>query len=197
MSNLYPLWRMTYEEIPCHDRKISSYIISAKFSENTFWYNLYETTVEPLAKLALSRLKEIFCDRIQKWIAGDIPAMFEVNDQVYKTTYVFPNHSCICGDFISGNVHYGEIDEEPVKYDYITNIIFFYENGDCLVKGNQLFLDGELCLNTEQLKDVCSKIGQPMWGLDSNPTKLISYIKEKYPNAKRYICKGYEAEIGG
>ena len=24
--------------------------------------------------------------------------MFEVNDQIYKTKYVFPDHSCICGD---------------------------------------------------------------------------------------------------
>lgn len=192
----YPLYKLVQEEIPSrhHDHidKHITYTVFVKISQDTNWYQLYSSFSENWAKIALHKLKDIFDIHICRWLIDNKePVMFEVNDQVYKTTYVFPDHSCICGSDIVGNKRYGEFNVDGVKYDYITSTIFFYYKGDCLLKCNQLFLDGDLLLNSEQLDSVCKEIGQNKSLLDSSPDKLLKYIVNNYENAKSYNCEGY------
>lgn len=193
MNNVYPLWKVVFEQIPIHNSKTASYSIYVKLDEQTNWLKLYETVSEPWSKIALIKLQELFDVYICKWIKDidSVPTMFELNNQIYKTTYVIPSQSCICGEHILGNTHYGQLDEYDQKFDYIQSIIFFYNKGECLVKGNQLFLDGELLLNSEQLDEVCEAIGQEKLYLDSSLDKLINYISQHYPSATSYTCNGY------
>ena len=191
----YPLYQLIQDEIPDKRGSYNTiYTIVVKLNEDVAnWYRLYDTFSKPVAELALDRLKELFDIHILKWLKSDenMPTMFEVYNQVYKTKYVFPDQSCICGDDIVGNKRYGEFSVYGVKYDYIQSTIFFYYEGDCVLKSNQLFLDGELLLNSQQLVDVCNEIGQDTGLLDSSPDKLLKYIANNYTNAKTYICEGY------
>ena len=191
----YPLWKLAYEEIESRGEVVGTYNIYVKIDKYSEWVELYNTFSEPWAKIALKRLQEIFDIHIYKWLLSedDNPKMFEVNDQVYKTTYVFPYQSCICGKQIEGNHRYGEFRVDDIKFDYVRDLIFFYENGTVLVKSNQVFLDGELIMTSKLLSDVCSMIGQNVDLLDSNPDKLIKYIKDRYDNVNEYICEGYSA----
>lgn len=193
MSNAYPLWKVVFEQMPIHDSKTASYSIYAKLNENVDWYKLYETVSEPWSKIALNRLQDIFDVYISKWLTSEkyLPTMFELHDQMYKTTYVLPSQSCICGETIAGNNHYGELSVSPEKFDYVKSNIFFYEKGECVVKGNQLFLDGELLLNCKELDEVCKSVNQNKMYLDSSPDKLVKYITEHYPEAQSYACNGY------
>lgn len=189
----YPLFKVEYEEIVGRDNSKSSvYRIYAKISEPMNWFLLYTTHTLGWAQVSLNRLKELFDIWIIKFITeDDLPTMFEVNGEIYKTQYVFPDQSCICGEQIAGNHRYAEFAIDYLKFDYVRELIFFYSKGTCLVKCNQLFLDGELLLNSKQLDSVCKEIGQDKSLLDSSPDKLLTYIINKYENVKTYICEGY------
>lgn len=191
----YPLWKLESEEIPKGESKFTAYSVLVKIHKDSSWIELYNSTSELWAKIALNRLQELFIPTILNLMAleEEYCPMFEIHDQIYKTTYVFPNQSCICGENIAGNTHYGEYSIDSEKYDYVRDIIFFYKKGECLVKCNQLFLNGELLLNNQQLKNVCDNINQDLMYLDSSPEKLIKYIKETYPEATSYTCSGYSA----
>ena len=177
----YPLWKLEYEEIESRGEAVGTYNVCVKVDKYTDWIELYSTFSEPWAKIALLTTEE------------NNPAMFEVNDQVYKTTYVFPYQSCICGKQIEGNHRYGEFRVDDIKFDYVRDLIFFYNSGTVLVKSNQVFLDGELIMTSKVLSDVCDMIGQSMSMLDSDPAKLIKYIKAQYDNVDEYVCNGYTA----
>ena len=172
----YPLFKVEYEElVGRNESKSSVYRIYVKIAEPMNWFCLY----------VIHFLVEDDTDTY-------FP-MFEVNGQIYKTVYTFPEQSCICGQQIAGNQRYAEFSVDYEKFDYIMETVFFYDKGTCLIKGNQLFIDGELIYNSKQLAEVCDNIGLEMYKLDSNPDKLINYLKEKYDNIKRYECNGYSS----
>lgn len=195
LTKPYPLWKLESEEIPKGESKFTTYSVLVKISKEANWIELYNSVSELWAKIALNRLQELFVPTILNLMLSEEEycPMFEIHDQIYKTTYVFPNQSCICGENIAGNTHYGEYSIDSEKYDYVKDFVFFYKKGECLVKGNQLFLNGELLLNAKQLKEVCDNINQEFMYLDSSPEALIKYIKANYPEATSYTCNGYSA----
>lgn len=193
--NPYPLFKVEYEEVAGrNDSKSSVYRIYVKIAEPMNWVLLYVTHTLGWAQISLSRLKEIFDTWVVKFIIEDeLPPMFEVNGEVYKTQFVFPEQSCICGEQIPGNKRYSEFAVDYLKFDYVADTVFFYDKGTCLVKANQLFIDGVLEYNSTELKEVCDMIGQDWSYLDSSPDKLIQYIREKNKDIRRYECNGYTA----
>lgn len=189
----YPLFKVEYEEVPSRNNSKSSvYRIYVKIAEHMNWVLLYVTHTLGWAQVSLNRLKEIFDTRIVKFIIEDeLPPMFEINGEIYKTQYIFPEQSCICGEQIAGNQRYAEFSIDYRKFDYVRSLIFFYDKGDCLLKSNQLFLNGELILDSKQLDVVCKEIGQDKSLLDSSPDKLLKYIANNFEEAKTYTCEGY------
>lgn len=193
--NPYPLFKVEYEEVAGrNDSKSSVYRIYVKIAGPMNWVLLYVTHTLGWAQISLSRLKEIFDTWVVKFIIEDeLPPMFEVNGEVYKTQFVFPEQSCICGEQIPGNKRYSEFAVDYLKFDYVVDTVFFYDKGTCLVKANQLFIDGVLEYNSTELKELCDMIGQDWSYLDSSPDKLIQYIREKNKDIRRYECNGYTA----
>lgn len=194
----YPLFRVEYEELSKGEDTTSVYRIYVKIAQPMDWMLLYTVSSLPWAQIALKRLKEIFDLYIIHFLmeGEEYFPMFEVNNQIYKTQYAFPEHSCICGEQIAGNQRYGEFSIDYDKFDYIREIVFFYRSGTCLVKGNQLFLDGELLADSTQLKELCDNIGQSFNKLDSSPEKMIKYIRGKYSGVTCYKCNGYTSLFG-
>lgn len=197
----YPLWKVEYEEQLYHDVLSKEYTIYVKPHSMVSPIKLYMTTSLPKVQVALERLRDMYDILIEK-ILVDVdnqPAMFEVHNQIYATTGVVLSQSCICGEIIEGNKCYGAIEEDyDLKFDYTQDFIFFYKKGECLVKGNQIFLDGLLILNEEQLFNLCDEIGQNKDYLETQPYKLLKWIARNYPNAKTYICGGSTYfDVGG
>ena len=196
----YPLFRWEAEEVPSRNDKSTIYRIYVKIAEPMDWILLYTTFSSAWCEIAVKKLKDIFDLYIMHFIVEDDKdtyfPMFEVNDQIYKTQFTFPEQSCICGEQIKGNQRYAEFSIDYEKFDYIQETVFFYDKGTCLVKSNQLFLDGELLFNSTDLKKLCDEIGQNWSYLDSSPDKLINYLKENYrERANRYICNGYSSSF--
>jgi hypothetical protein len=197
----YPLWKVEYEEKLYHDVLSKEYSIFVKPHSQVSHMRLYITSSLPKAMLALERLKEIYPTIVEKVIKSEDnqPAMFEVHNQIYKTTFVLLGQSCICGEIIEGNKHYGAIEDNyDLKFDYTQDFVFFYDYGDCLVHSNQLFLNGELILNEEQLCKICAELGQDIEHLETEPHKLLRWLAINYPDAKTYICGGSTYyDVGG
>ena len=197
----YPLWKVVYEEVLYHDVPSKEYSIFVIPHPQVSPIKLYMTTSLPKAQIALERLKEIYSLIVEKIIKSEHnePAMFEVHNQIYKTNFVLLGQSCICGKIIEGNKCYGEIEEEyDLKFDYVHDFVFFYAYGDCLLKGNQLFLNGELILNEQQLLEVCEEIGQDRNKLDIEPYKMLKWLAINHPSAETYMCGGYTYfDVGG
>lgn len=193
-----PLFKLIYEEYLDRKNKITgSWSVYVSYMGGDIL--LYNTFSEEWAKIALKRLKDNWDSYVSCFINDeDVPVMFERDDAIYKMEYVFPEQSCVVGLPIEGNIHYAEYCPQGQKFDYIQDIIFFYKQGTCLVKANQLFMDGQLLLNCTQLKQVCDNIGQNFNALDYDANKLIQYIKNTYSNVKCYVCGGYSSyNIGG
>lgn len=193
-----PLFKLIYEEYLDRNNKITgSWSVYVNYMGGDIL--LYNTFSEEWAKIALKRLKDNWDSYVSCFINDeDVPVMFERDDAIYKMEYVFPEQSCVVGLPIEGNIHYAEYCPQGQKFDYIHDTIFFYKQGTCLVKGNQLFMDGQLLLNCTQLKQVCDNIGQNFSALDYDADKLIQYIKNTYSGAKCYVCGGYSSyNIGG
>lgn len=196
----YPLFRWEAEEVPSRNDKSTIYRIYVKIAEPMDWILLYTTFSSAWCEIAVKKLRDIFDLYIIHFIVEDDKdtyfPMFEVNNQIYKTQFTFPEQSCICGEQIKGNKRYAEFSIDYEKFDYIQETVFFYDKGTCLVKSNQLFLDGELLFNSTDLKKLCDEIGQNWSYLDSSPDKLINYLKENYrERANRYICNGYSSSF--
>lgn len=192
MSNT--LFKLVYDEVLDRDNKITgSWSVYLKLlNDNNVDILLYNTFSENWAKIALQRLKDFYEPYLYSFITGtNLPVMFERDDAIYKLEYVFPEQGCVVGSQIEGNNRYVSFSPQEEKYDYIQDLIFFYTEGVCLVKDNQMFLDGKLLLNSKQLKDVCDSIGQDFNSLDYNADKLIQYIIKTYPQVNTYICNGY------
>ena len=185
------LFKLCYEEFLYNNEITSSWNVYLKINDKHD-YLLYSTPSENWAKIALSRLRELYDMYILNFIMEkDLPTMFEINNQIYKLEYVLPGQSCVIGSNIPGNQRYGEFSIEPEKFDYIHDFIFFYNKGQCVVKSNQVFLDGELLYNSNELYKLCGTIQQDFKKLDSDPNKLIDYLKIKFPNITSYSCNGY------
>lgn len=197
----YPLWKVEYEEQLYHDVLSKEYTIFVKPHPQISPIKLYMTTSLPRVQIALDRLKDLYDIIVAKMIKSEHnqPAMFEVHNQIYKTTFLLLSQSCICGEIIEGNKCYGAIEEDyDLKFDYTQDFVFFYDYGDCLLKSNQLFLDGLLLLNEQQLFEVCDTIGQDKNKLDTEPYKLLKWIASHCPEAGTYICDGYTYyDVGG
>lgn len=190
----YPLFKVEQEDIPRKDNTTSLYYsIYVKVGKDYDWFLLYGTASRPWSELALDRLREIFDIHIFKWLVNEeenAPVMFMIDDQMYKTTHIIPHQSCICGETIEGNQRYAEFSVDSIKFDYITSLVTFFYKGDCIVKANQLFLNGELLCDSKQLKDLCDSIGQDFNKLDYDPYKLTDYLVGNY-NIKSYTCGWY------
>ena len=155
---------------------------------------LYQSFSENWIKIALEKYKNYLSNYLYSFITeNNLPTMFEVNDQVFKLEYVFPEQSCVVGLPIIGNSQYLQVNPDREKYDYGQSFITFYDRGICLVKGNQLFLDGELLYNSIQLKTLCNNIEQDFNKLDYQADKLITFLKTNYPNVKGYVCNGFSS----
>ena len=191
----YPLFKWEAEEVPSKTSKSIVYRIYVKIAEPMEWVCVYTTFSNAWCELAVNKLKDIFdLYIVHMFLEDDADTyfpMFEVNNQVYKTQFVFPEQSCICGEQIAGNQRYAEFNVDYEKFDYIVDTVFFYDKGTCLVKGNQLFLDGKLLANSTQLADMCKNIGQEFNRLDTDPQKMIKYLQENYKNVNKFICNGY------
>lgn len=190
MDNTKPCWRVIYEEIFKESYITKNYIIQVLFDDH-LWYQLYETTSLPKAQLALERLKELYYPIIYNFLQQRNPIMFEVNGYVYRTDMILTTKSYICGSMIEGNVKYYDYEEPDHIFDYLSNFVNFYDKGDVLVVGKQVFLNGNLLLNYNELEDVCKNINQDINNLDYDGDKFIRYIVDNYKEAKNYICGGY------
>lgn len=190
-----PLFKFEEEEyINKRDGTIcTTYTIWVKFYPDDMYIEVYNTSSRVQAQLAYEHLKSIADVYLYKLYSKEEDAytMFEYADQIYKTTFVCFNQSCICGEDISGNQRYGEFSPDGVKHDYALNIIFFYPKNHCLIKSNQVFMNGELLLNSKELDEVCKKIGQNKSQLDTNPDKFVEYIQQNYPEVQSYECNWY------
>lgn len=197
----YPLWKVEYEEQLYHDVLSKEYTIYVKPHSMVPPIKLYMTNSLPKIQVALERLKDMYDILIERVLVDmdNQPAMFEVHNQIYATTGIVISQSCICGEIIEGNKCYGAIEEDyDLKFDYTQDYIFFYKKGECLVKGNQVFLDGLLILNENQLFSLCDEIGQNIDQLETQPYKLLKWLATNYSNAKTYICGGSTYfDVGG
>lgn len=195
----YPLFKWEAEEVKSRDSKSIVYSVFVKVAEPVNWTLLYTTFSSAWCEIAVKKLKDIFELYVIHFFMEDDAdtyfPMFEVNNQIYKTQFVFPKQSCICGEQIEGNSRYAEFSTDYEKFDYVVETVFFYDKGTALVKGNQLFLDGKLLADSTHLLELCNSIGQEMYKLDSSPDKLIEYLKENYKNIKHYICNGYSSHF--
>ena len=191
----YPLYKVEYEQIPKGNSKSDVYRLFVKIAEPMNWTLLYVTCSSAWAEIALKRIQDIFDTQIIHFLVDDDEhfSMFEVHDQIYKLEYAFPEQSCVCGSQIAGNQRYGEFSVDYEKFDYIHEYVFFYEKGTALVKGNQLFIDGNLIFNSKDLKTKCDEIGQEFNKLDLYPEKLIQCIKKEYPDVHEYVCDTYSS----
>lgn len=189
----YPLWKVEYEQVPNGQSKNDIYRILVKIAKNANWFELYKTYSSVWAEIALKKLQSIFDIHIIKFLVDEdnLPPMFEIHDQIYKTKYVFPEQSCIVGETIKGNHRYGEFSVDALKFDYVIDTVFFYDKGTALVKCNQLFIDGQLICNSNQLKTLCDEIGQDFNKLDLYPEKIIKYIQNNYSGVREYLCGSY------
>lgn len=188
MSKLYPLWKMEYIEEEIYNKRYNSYNIYVKPYKESNWQKLYSNSVLGKSITAFNRLKDLWDTKICKLLQGYEPAMFEYAGQIYKTISVDIKSSYISGEQIIGNDRYGEVYPDGVKYNYVDDYIFFYDKNVLLVKNNQLFLNGELLANAQQLYNLCSEIGQEFNQLDSYPDKLIDYYRDIYPDIRAYEC---------
>lgn len=195
----YPIYKVVYEETVNDGKTHGVYEIYIKIAHNFNWCLLYTTSSKQWCELALKKIKEIFdIYLIHLLLEEDSDTyfpMFEVDGQVYKSTYVFPQQSCICGEQIEGNKRYAEFKTDVEKFDYIRSTVFFYNKGTVLVKANQMFKDGQLLYNADELKNLCEEINQDYSKLDLDVTNLMNYLKQKYADAEYYICDGYSAKI--
>lgn len=191
MINKYPLWCIHSEDQVIGDRIINICEISVKPTTDNNWTVLYKPNSLLDAQFYIKRLKDLYDMDIKKFLVGQEPSMFVYADQVYKCTYVFPEQSCICGNEIPGNTAYGEYNPGGLKIDYLQSHVFFYYENECLVKGNKVFLNGELILNPKELSELCEKIGQQFNQLDTHPEKLIKWLNDNYSNINSYECNGY------
>lgn len=190
-KELFSLHR--YEYLNTHKEISTSYTITVRKGNEGEEQELYNTFSKPRAELAFSKLKDMYDIHIKYWLRNErIPVMFEIDKQIYKTEYVFPKQSCICGSQIPGNDRYGIYTPDTTKFDYAQETIFFYDENEALVIGNQLFLNGELLFNSTDLFNLCNSIGQDFNKLDLYPNKIIDYLVSNY-NVCTYICDGYSS----
>ena len=167
----------------------TTYSIYGKFEQPGDYILLYNSFKLSWAMLAYDRIKDIGDIYIYNMMKEELfYPMFEYEGQMYRTEYVFIEQSCIVGSQIPDNQRYAEFCPEAQKFEYATSHVVFHNKGECVVKGNQLFMNGNLLLNSRQLRDVCGKYKQNMSYLDSSPDGLLQYIKETYPEATEYDC---------
>ena len=118
----YPLFKVEYEElVGRNESKSSVYRIYVKIAEPMNWFCLYVTSSSAWAEISLKKLKDIFDLYVIHFLVEDDAdtyfPMFEVNGQIYKTVYTFPEQSCICGQQIAGNQRYAEFSVDYEKFD--------------------------------------------------------------------------------
>lgn len=188
----YPLWKVDMEDQLINGNIYTLYKVYAKCYHDDIWNILYTTYNKNWCGLALEKLKEMFDVYIYKWLDNeyDIPSMFEIDDQIYKTKYIFPDKSHICGNQIDGNTYYGKVIDETLVFDYIQSNVIFYNKNTCLVKNNQVFVDGNLIYNEEQLSVICNTIHQDINSLNSDAYKFIEYINKLF-DINEYICDDF------
>lgn len=189
--NNFPQWCIHYEETSLNGDLDSKCEIAVKRDLYEEWSVLYKPNSLLDAQFYIKRLKNLYDPYIKKFLDQQEPIMFEYADQIYKCTYVFPEQSCICGTEILGNTAYGEYHPDGIKVDYLRNTVFFYDKDNCIVKGNKVFLNGELILTSKELVELCDKIGQQFNQLDTYPDKLVKWLKHMYPSLLSYECNGY------
>lgn len=196
MLEFRPMFKVIYDEfIGAHGNVkgiYNLYVHSPKSANNI---KLYESFSENYIKIALNKVKDYWDVYLKFWLDNEnLPTMIECNDQIYKVECMCLSQCCIVGSQIPGNRLYGEYSPEAKKMDFVRDIVFTYEKGTALVKSNQLFMDGELLCDSQQLKELCDTIGQDFNKLDLYPDKLMDYLKSTYPyRFNSYTCNGYSS----
>lgn len=188
----YPLWKVDIEDQLINGNVYTLYKIYAKCYHNDIWNILYTTYNKNWCGLALEKLKEMFDVYIYKWLDNeyDIPSMFEIDDQIYKTKYIFPDKSHICGTQVEGNLSYGEYTSETLVFDYIQSNVIIYNKNTCLIKNKQVFIDGNLIYRQNELENICDTVGQDIDSLNNEAFRFIDYIKKLF-DIDEYICDNY------
>lgn len=196
MLDFRPMFKVVYDEfIGGHGDVKGIYNLYVHSSQSEEDILLYESFSENYIKIALNKVKDYWDVYLKFWLNNErLPVMIECNDQVYKVEYMCLRQCCIVGSQIPRNRLYGEFKPEPEKIDFIRDIVFTYPYGTALVKSNQLFLNGELLCNSEELKILCDDLGQEFNKLDLYPERLMNYLKQQYgDNFLGYVCEGYSS----
>lgn len=188
-----PTWGLRYEEGKNSHGSDYCYWEVVYFYNNS-WVVVYTTNSYEKAQCALNKCQDCLDETvIIPSVKGLSPVMFEYAGQIFKVDCINIAYGIVNGLYINGNNFYGNtsIHEAELSFDYIEESIKFYNFGDALVQNGQLFLNGDLILNQEMLKNVCNEIHQDMDKLNTNAHNLIEYIFNTFDNVKAYICDDY------
>lgn len=186
-----PIWSINYEEGKSDGKWYSFWTVNYYFADDNAWKTVYCTQSYEWAKIALDKYKDCLdsCCLIPT-LKNLSPVMFERADQMYRITNINLEHGVVFGEQIRGNKFYGDTNPQFSEngFDYIKEDILFHQFGDAVVKNNQLFLNGNLVLNTESFEQICQNVNQRLEHIGTHPTNLIKYIVSTYDNVRRYIC---------
>jgi hypothetical protein len=197
----FPLWRVDFQEYvygkdsgnewddPENDirkkGKILYYCKKDFYSEwqeeYSEWFNSFDYALHQ-ASITLHRLQSIMPPE------NDV-VMFEYHDKMFTFEYWFEDQKCVCGESIDDFYNEYE-DDNNVKVDIVQSYVFFYAK-DCLViKNGNLYLNGELVMKKQDLKekhDIDKHSVEMMY-----PSSVQKKIKELFPQAKTYSswCAG-------
>ena len=196
-DKIYPKWKIEYNEQwddvhNCYNSL--GYTIFVKPKNDIDWIPLYGTSDynKYMCMVVYNRLKNQLYDPLLKpyILENKLPAMCEINDQVYKVEDIVLDQSCIMLSQIPGNINYGKYETDLIKEEYFTNFIFLYDQDEILIHNKQVFMNGKLLYNHKQLQKLCNQLQQPLDLLAYFNKSLVDYLFYKYPNAKSYICEG-------
>ena len=190
--NKYPKWKIEYMEQSNKKQfsyEVLGYTISIKLNEDDDWISLYRSSSREKATLAFNKLKHLYYNLLGPYFKNQyIPAMVKCNNQIYKVVDINVNDSIILAKQITNNNCYGTYTSECVKINYAENIIRIYDFNDMLIHNCQVFLDGDLILNTESLDDIAKELQHvdkfSLYLLDEN---VIDCLFSRFSSAERCI----------
>lgn len=188
-DRMFPIWKIELEErlfgnkdgdIYNDVRKTGVIKYYRRKSVNSGWVEEYSERVEDFnfafhkAAITLSKLRE----KIEYFDRDNI-IMFEYQDKMYRIKYHRKNEKCLVGEEIT---EYSVNDE--VEVNYLNEIVFVYERDSLVFRKGKIYLNGELVLTKEKLKE--------LYGIDYKDVESYIHgeIKKKiesiFPTARAY-----------